>query len=90
MFLAKVIGTLVSTKKDDRLIGSKLLIIRKINEHEEEEKDTLVAVDTVGAGNGEIVLVITGSGARLLEDNKDTPIDTAIVGIVDYLEVSKQ
>jgi len=89
MFLAKVIGTLVSTKKDDRLVGSKLLIIKKINEYEESEKDTLVAVDTVGAGNGEIVLVITGSGARLLVDNKETPIDTAIVGIVDYIEVAK-
>ena len=89
MFLAKVIGTLVSTKKDERLVGSKLLIIKKINEYEEPEEDTLVAVDTVGAGNGEIVLVITGSGARLLEDNEDTPIDTAIVGIVDYIEVSK-
>lgn len=89
MFLAKVIGNLVSTKKDERLVGSKLLIIKKINEKEEVEKDTLVAVDTVGAGNGEIVLVITGSGARLLVDNKDTPIDTAIIGIVDYIEVSK-
>lgn len=89
MFLAKVIGNVVSTKKDERLVGSKLLIIKKINEHEETGEETLVAVDTVGAGNGEIVLVITGSGARLLEDNKVAPIDASIVGIVDYIEVSK-
>ena len=89
MFLAKVIGNLVATQKDERLIGNKLLIIKKINEHEETEENTLVAVDTVGAGNGEIVLVITGSGARLLGDNKDAPIDTAIVGIVDYIEIGK-
>ena len=89
MFLAKVIGNVVSTTKDDRLIGCKLLIIKRINERLETQEDVLVAVDTVGAGNGEIVLVITGSTARLMADDKVAPIDASIVGIVDSIEVSK-
>jgi len=89
MFLAKVIGNVVSTTKDERLIGCKLLIIKKINELGETLEDTLVAVDTVGAGNGEIVLVITGSTARLMADDNSAPIDASIVGIVDSIEVSK-
>lgn len=89
MFLAKVIGKVVSTTKDERLIGCKLLIIKKINELGETLEDILVAVDTVGAGNGEIVLVITGSSARLMIEDNDAPIDASIVGIVDSMEVSK-
>jgi len=89
MFLAKVIGNVVSTQKDERLIGSKLLIIKKINENGEMQEDMLVAADTVGAGNGEIVLVITGSTARLMEQNHAVPIDASIVGIVDEIVVGK-
>jgi ethanolamine utilization protein EutN len=89
MFLAKVIGNVVSTQKDERLIGSKLLIIKKINENGEMQEDMLVAADTVGAGNGEIVLVITGSTARLMEQNQAVPIDASIVGIVDEIVVGK-
>ena len=89
MFLAKVIGNVISTQKDERLIGSKLLIIKLINEFGEMQKDMLVAVDTVGAGNGEIVLVITGSGARLMEQDQAAPIDASIVGIVDDIVVGK-
>lgn len=89
MFLAKVIGNVVSTTKDERLIGCKLLIIKRIDERQETQEDILVAVDTVGAGNGEIVLVITGSTARLMADDKVAPIDASIVGIVDSIEVSK-
>jgi len=89
MFLAKVIGNVVSTQKDERLIGSKLLIIKKINEFGEMQEDMLVAADTVGAGNGEVVLVITGSTARLMEQNQAVPIDASIVGIVDEIVVGK-
>jgi len=89
MFLAKVIGNVVSTQKDERLIGSKLLIIKKINENGEMQEDMLVAADTVGAGNGEIVLVITGSTARLMEKDQAVPIDASIVGIVDEIVVGK-
>lgn len=87
MYLGKVIGNVVSTHKDERLVGCKFLIVRKLDENENEIGDMLIAVDTVGAGIGEKVLIITGSGARMLEDNKIAPIDASIVGIVDYIEV---
>ncbi|MDF2879818.1 MAG: ethanolamine utilization protein EutN [Clostridiaceae bacterium] len=87
MYLGKVIGNVVSTHKDDRLVGSKFLIVKKLDENENEIGNMLIAVDTVGAGIGEKVLIITGSGARMLEDNKIAPIDASIVGIVDYIEV---
>ncbi len=87
MYLGKVIGNVVSTHKDDRLVGCKLLIVKKLDEHENEIGSMFVAVDTVGAGIGEKVLIITGSGARMLEDNRVAPIDASIVGIADYIEV---
>ncbi len=88
MFLAKVTGNVVSTKKDEALVGCKLLILRKIDENESFIGDPIVAVDTVGAGAGEMVLVITGSGARITDSGKTGPIDAAIVGIVDYVEIN--
>ena len=78
MELGKVVGTIVSTKKDERLVGSKLLLVRPRGA-QGPEKD-LVAVDMVGAGVGELVLVVTGGGAR---QGTTGPIDAAIVGIVD-------
>lgn len=89
MYLAKVIGNVVSTKKDEGLIGCKLLILKKIDENENVIGEPLVAVDALGAGVGEIVLVITGSGARLLDSGKTGPIDASVVGIVDYVEVNR-
>jgi len=88
MFLAKVIGNVVSTKKDEGLVGCKLLILKKIDESENETGEILVAVDNVGAGSGEIVLVITGSGARITDSGKTGPIDASIIGIVDYVEIN--
>ncbi|MCI1945019.1 EutN/CcmL family microcompartment protein [Clostridium luticellarii] len=91
MFLAKVVGNVVSTQKDEKLIGSKLLIIKKIDEDENIIGEPVVAIDTVGAGINEIVIVVTGSGARnATEAGSSIPADTSIVGIVDEVEWNKR
>ena len=82
MLMGKVVGHIVSTRKNDKLVGSKILEVRLI----ENEKDTdkfLIALDSVGAGIGERVLITTVSGARLALDNHTAPTDAVIVGIVD-------
>jgi ethanolamine utilization protein EutN len=88
MIIGRIIGTVVATRKDSRLEGKKLLIVRPITLTGEDEQSYLVAVDTVGAGFGERVLVVSGSSARLAEGLKDRPVDAAIVGIIDTVEVS--
>jgi len=85
MILARIIGTVVATRKDPRLEGKKLLICQPINPKGEDEKGYLVAVDTVHAGFREQVLVVSGSSARMASGCKDTPVDAAIVGIVDQI-----
>jgi ethanolamine utilization protein EutN len=87
MILAKVVGTVVATRKDDRLVSSKLLIARPVDPHGTAEGSYLVAVDTVEAGFGETVLIVSGSSARMASGLKDCPVDAAIVGIVDTVEV---
>ncbi|TZE83005.1 EutN/CcmL family microcompartment protein [Calorimonas adulescens] len=87
MFIAKVIGDVVSTKKDEKLIGYKLLIIQKLNVDGQCVDYPVVAVDMVGAGIGETVLVITGSSARYSAGEDNAPIDASIVGIIDYIEI---
>ncbi|HEY7544538.1 MAG TPA: EutN/CcmL family microcompartment protein [Blastocatellia bacterium] len=89
MILARVIGTVVATRKDERLMGRKLLIARLIDVDGRDEKGHLVAVDTVGAGFQETVLIVQGSSARMAFGCKDCPIDAAIVGIVDTVEVNQ-
>jgi len=88
MYLGRVIGTVVSTSKNEQLIGMKLLIVEKLTERLEREGTSELAVDSVGAGTGEIVIVCKGSSARYTFANGTAPIDTAIVGIVDTVEVS--
>jgi ethanolamine utilization protein EutN len=87
MILARVVGTIVATRKDERLHGRKLLIARAVSVDGQDEKGHLIAVDTVGAGYREIVLIVQGSSARMAFGCKDCPIDAAIVGIVDSVEV---
>ena len=87
MYLAKVIGTVVSTSKDERLVGCKLLLTRRIDEHGNGVADPIIAIDNVGAGTGEVVIVTTGSAARRATGRDDGPIDATIVGIVDAVEV---
>jgi ethanolamine utilization protein EutN len=89
MYLGKVIGTVVSTIKVPSLTGSKFLIVEKINQDLTAKKQTEVAVDTVGAGDGETVIVVGGSSARMAGGDKTLPVDAAIVGIVDTVEVSQ-
>ena len=89
MYLGKVIGTVVSTIKVPSLEGSKFLIVEKINQDLTAKKQTEVAVDTVGAGDGETVIVVGGSSARMAGGDKTLPVDAAIVGIVDTVEVSQ-
>lgn len=85
MLLARVVGTVVASRKDPRLEGKKLLICQQVNSWGEDEKGYLVAVDTVDAGFREKVLIVQGSSARMAHGCKDTPVDAAIVGIVDQV-----
>jgi len=87
LFLGRVIGTVWSTRKDENLVGSKFLIVRQIDLNFKEKENFVVAVDSVGAGEGEIVLVATGSSARQTEFTKNKPVDAVIMAIVDKLDV---
>ena len=82
-------GTVVATRKDPRLTSSKLLVARPIDPHGKVDGGYLVAVDTVDAGVGETVLLVSGSSARMAAGLKDCPVDAAIVGIIDAIEVSE-
>ncbi len=88
MLLAKIVGTVVATRKDPRLVSNKLLVARPIDPHGKGD-GYLVAVDTVDAGVGETVLIVSGSSARMASGMKDCPVDAAIVGIVDAVEISE-
>ncbi|HEY6435981.1 MAG TPA: EutN/CcmL family microcompartment protein [Ignavibacteriaceae bacterium] len=90
MLLGRVIGTVWSTKKDENLVGAKFLIVRELSLELKEKDRFLVAVDSVGAGEGEVVLVATGSSSRMTSFTKDKPVDAVIMGIVDKLDVSEK
>jgi len=83
MILARVVGTVVATRKDERLEGRKLLLCRPVTPAGELDGAHVVSVDTVGAGAHEMVLLVAGSSARMASGLKDSPVDNAIVGIVD-------
>lgn len=90
MILARVVGTVVATRKDERLVSSKLLVARPVDPSGKMNGAYLVAVDTVDAGVGETVLIVSGSSARMAAGLKDCPVDAAIVGIVDTIQVRDQ
>ncbi len=90
MILARVVGTIVATRKDPRLEGKKLLIIKPITPEGKDEGSYLIAVDSVGAGFRETVIAVTGSSARMADGCKDRPVDTAIIGIVDTISLDKK
>jgi microcompartment protein CcmK/EutM len=90
MILARIVGTVVSTRKDPRLEGKKLLIVKPVSPEGHDEPGYLVAVDTVHAGFREKVLVVSGSSARNADTCKDCPVDTAIVGIVDTVQLDAE
>ena len=87
MWLGKVVGTVVAPTKNDSLIGSKLLVVQPLNLDGMNTISMQVVVDTVGAGNGETVLVVSGTSARRVIKNDDSAVDAAIVGIVENIEL---
>ena len=93
MFLAKVEGSVVATKKDPSMSGRKMLLLRpQLVDEKDPTKfrpgaNTIVAVDCLGAGIGEMVLFCQGSSARLAPGMKDVPVDAVIIGIVDVVDV---
>ena len=89
MILARVVGTVVATRKDDRLMGTKLLLVRQVDPRGKDEASYMVAVDTVDAGGNDKVLIVTGSSARMASGLKDCPVDAAIVGVIDSVEVKE-
>ena len=96
MFVAKVTGSLVATQKVDSMVGHRLLVVEPYRLDPKDRRSlvttgrTFIAVDTVGAGEGEYVLITQGSSARLTPETKNLPIDTVVVGIVDSVHVESQ
>lgn len=90
MNLAKVIGTIWATQKDANLKGAKMQIIQPLDHHEKKNGDPIVAVDMIGAGPGEIVYFTSAREATIPWHTRIAPIDAAIVGIVDSIEVYDQ
>jgi len=87
MFLGKVVGTIVATRKDENLEGLKLLVVQHVDAATKPLPAFTVAADAVGAGEGEIVIVVTGSSARMATQVKNRPLDASIIGIVDVLDI---
>lgn len=87
MRIAKVIGTTISTIKDETLTGRKLLILRQTTETGETYGEPYVAVDTLDAGIGDLVLTAHGSGGRQTAITKNSPVDAVIMAVIDHLEL---
>ena len=89
MVLAKVVGTVVSTRKESRIEGIKFLLLEKIDPSTMEgKKDYVVAMDAVGAGPGEIVFYVSGSSSRMTDVTEGKPSDAAITAIVDNIDIN--
>lgn len=82
MIIGKVTGSIVSTRKEEKLIGSKFMVVELLNKNK-SVTESIVAIDNIGAGIGEFVLVATGSAARKVASAENSPVDAAIVGIID-------
>jgi len=87
MLIARVVGSAISTIKDDKLTGTKLLIVRQTDAEGNLIGRPYVAIDTVDAGTGDLVLTAGGSSARQTNITKDTPVDAVIMAVIDSLEV---
>ncbi|MGV3484924.1 MAG: EutN/CcmL family microcompartment protein [Planctomycetaceae bacterium] len=96
MFIARVTGSVVSTQKADSMVGHKLLIVEPYRLHEKSRDSlvttgrTFIAVDALGAGEGDFVLIVQGSSARLMPETTKLPIDAAVIGIIDSVSIEKQ
>ena len=87
MNIGKVVGTVVATRKDETLVGFKLLVAQPLDLHMRPEGAARVMVDTVGAGVGELVLYVSGAAARNAIRSREGAVDTAVVGIIDELDI---
>ncbi len=88
MIIGKIVGTVVATRKHEALVGSKIQVVQVLNPDETVVKDQrIVAIDTVGAGPGELVILTTGTNAAKAADNPDVPVDAAITGIIDEIDL---
>jgi microcompartment protein CcmK/EutM len=87
MLIARVVGDVVATIKDDKMVGRKLLIVREVSVDNEIVGKPIVAIDTLDAGIGDVVLIAQGSSARQTAMTKETPTDAVIMAIVDSLEL---
>jgi len=89
MIIGNVIGNVWATRKDDKLNGLKFLVVKPINYNSNKETPVFVAVDSVGAGIGETVLVVKGSSARVSLSDEAIPVDATIVGIIDTVDIDE-
>ena len=87
MLIGQIVGTVVSTKKDEKLSGLKLLVVKTLDTEGKATGSYVVAVDSVGAGVGEVVLYATGSSARQTDLTEGKPVDAIIMAIIDTIEV---
>lgn len=90
MLVGKIVGTVVATCKDEKLDGKKLLVVRIVDPETGSPGGYHVSVDTVRAGVGETVLIVGGSSARMAAELEDHPVDSAIVGIVDTVDIAQK
>ena len=87
MFMGKVVGTVWATRKDEELVGMKFQIVKHVSLDYKVKETFVVAVDTVQAGVGDIVLVCSGSSARLTAQTKNKPVDAVIMAVVDTIDI---
>lgn len=89
MIIGKVVGNVWATRKEETLNGLRFLVVKPIDYYSDKDFPTLVAVDCIGAGVGETVLIVKGSSARKISGSLEAPIDASIIGIIDTVEVEK-
>jgi carbon dioxide concentrating mechanism protein CcmL len=90
MILGKVVGTVVSTSKNDGIKGTRYLLIDKTNQRGEKKGDYIVALDLIGAGNDELVMISESTSARETQTTFNKPIDAIIVGIIDLIDENEK
>ena len=87
MFMGKVVGTVWATRKDEELVGMKFQIVKHVGLDYKVKDTFVIAVDTVQAGVGDVVLVCSGSSARLTAQTKNKPVDAVIMAVVDTIDI---
>jgi microcompartment protein CcmK/EutM len=88
MILGKVVGTVWATRKDEELVGAKLMIVKHVDLDYKLKDAFVIAVDTVQAGVGDVVLIATGSSARQTAATKNKPVDAVIMAVVDKIDIT--